>query len=177
MGKLNADDYREIKKRMDAGQTYKDIAAHYKVSPAEAASFLKKMAELEPMLEEEAEKPAEKDEAPQEYWLDLAQKVKVEPSPAMKKKAAPPETAKAAPAVKAPADPPAAKREPAPAVAAAPKASAAPEKAPKASPAESRAAWKALGKLEMLLEMMPLDKVRPAVEAALHDIETALKCA
>lgn len=58
MARFTADDYPEIRRRLDAGQTYKDIASTFKASPAEVASFIKKMADLAPMMEDEAPKPA-----------------------------------------------------------------------------------------------------------------------
>lgn len=85
MARFTADYYPEIRRRLDAGQTYKDIASAFKASPAEVASFIKKMADLAPMLEAEAPKS----EAPK-------------PSPEAPKPKAAPETPKA----KAPEKPP-----------------------------------------------------------------------
>lgn len=64
MARFTADDYPEIRRRLDAGQTYKDIASTFKASPAEVASFIKKMADLAPMLEDEAPKPEAPKPAP-----------------------------------------------------------------------------------------------------------------
>lgn len=80
MARFTADDYPEIRRRLDAGQTYKDIASTFKASPAEVASFIKKMADLAPMLEAEAA-PVKAPEAPKPKAAPEAPKAKAPEKP------------------------------------------------------------------------------------------------